>query len=298
MKINDAHCHFFSSRFFETLAGHMTEPPVNPALVLPEKLGVDPPGTPEELAARWIAELDANDVRRAAIIGSVPADEPSVGAAVRLYPDRFVGYFMLDPMRDSAVERAQRAFTDFQMRVVCLFPAMQRYSLHDPRTLQVFEAAAAQPGAAVFVHCGVLTVSIRKKLGLPSRFDIRHGNPLDLHSIALQFPDLPIIIPHFGAGFFREALMVADLCPNVLLDTSSSNGWIRYQPGLTLVDVFRHAIQVAGPNRLLFGTDSSFFPRGWQRPIFDAQSAVLDELGIGDEDRAKIMGGNFDRLFT
>ena len=39
---------------------------------------------------------------------------------------------------------------------------------------------------------------------------------------------MPIIIPHFGAGLFREALMVADLCPNVLLDTSSSNGWIKY----------------------------------------------------------------------
>ena len=74
-----------------------------------------------------------------------------------------------------------------------------------------------QPGTAVFVHCGVLSVGVRKKLGLPSPFDIRFGNPLDLHAVALRYPQVPIIIPHFGAGLFREALMVADLCPNVLL---------------------------------------------------------------------------------
>ena len=36
-------------------------------------------------------------------------------------------------------------------------------------------------------------------------------------------------LPHFGAGYFREALMLADLCPNVYLDTSSSNSWMRYE---------------------------------------------------------------------
>ena len=35
--------------------------------------------------------------------------------------------------------------------------------------------------------------------------------------VALRYPQVPIIIPHFGAGLLREALMVADLCPNMLL---------------------------------------------------------------------------------
>src|SRR5262245_7810115 len=39
---------------------------------------------------------------------------------------------------------------------------------------------------------------------------------LDLHAVALGYPAVPIVIPHFGAGLFREALMVADLCSNVL----------------------------------------------------------------------------------
>ena len=58
------------------------------------------------------------------------------------------------------------------------------------------------------------------------------------------------------------------------------------------------ALAVAGPTRLLFGTDSSFFPRGWQRPVLDAQRAVLQRLGVPADDQAAILGGNFDRLFA
>jgi predicted TIM-barrel fold metal-dependent hydrolase len=105
------------------------------------------------------------------------------------------------------------------------------------------------------------------------------------------------VVPHFGAGFFREALMLADACPNVVLDTSSTNGWIRYHPGLTLTEVFRTAMAVLGPDRLMFGTDSSFFPRGWNAPIYDAQRAILEQLGTEDGFRAAIFGGTFNRLF-
>ena len=107
---------------------------------------------------------------------------------------------------------------------------------------------------------------------------------------------MPIIVPHFGAGMFREALMLADLCPNVLFDTSSSNNWIRYDPGLTLTAVYKAALSVVGPDRLLFGTDSSFFPRGWVTDVYEQQSAVLDELGADVEVREKVFGGNFERV--
>ena len=157
--------------------------------------------------------------------------------------------------------------------------------------------AAADHGAAVFVHCGVLTVGVRKKLGLPSRFDLRLGDPLALARMALGFPQVPVIIPHFGAGFFREALMAADQCPTIHFDTSSSNSWIRFDGGQTLEGVFRNALAVAGASRLLFGTDSSFFPRGWQAGIYEQQQRIMGSLGVSVADRDAIFGGNFERLF-
>jgi predicted TIM-barrel fold metal-dependent hydrolase len=296
--LNDAHCHFFSTRFFAALgkglAGHDPEAPERVAL---ERLGWEAPGTPEQLADRWIAELDRHGISRAAIIASVPGDAASVASAISRHPTRLVGFFMADPTQPGAAEAAARAIDD-GLRAICLFPAMHRYSIHDDRAKLLFALAAARPGTAVFVHCGVLSVGVRQKLGLPSPFDIRFGNPLDIHAIALAFPAVPIIVPHFGAGLFREALMVADLCHNVLLDTSSSNSWIKYAPGLTLAAVFRQALDVLGQDRLLFGSDSSFFPRGWVKAVYEQQVAALDELGCHADTKARIFGGNFDRLFS
>jgi predicted TIM-barrel fold metal-dependent hydrolase len=288
MTINDAHCHFFSTPFFGSLGGDR-------AL---STLGWDPPGSAETLADRWVRELDGHGVARAAIIASMPGDEGSVAAAVRRHPARFVGYAMIDPTAADAAERATAALADGSIRTLCLFPSMHRYGIHDERVHRIFAIAAAHPGGAVFVHCGVLSVGVRQRLGLPSAFDLRCGNPIALQAVAAAYPNVPVIVPHFGAGFLREALMTADMCPNVHLDTSSSNGWMKYHPGLTLPAVFRQAIAVLGPDRILFGSDSSFFPRGWVKDVHAQQSRALEELGVGEEARAKIFGGNFDRIFS
>ena len=91
--------------------------------------------------------------------------------------------------------------------------------------------------------------------------------------------------------------MTADLCPNVYLDTSSSNSWMKYYPGLTLVDVFRKALEIVGVERLLFGTDSSFFPRGWQRSVWETQQEAVRQAGADAAEMDQIFNGNFQRLF-
>jgi hypothetical protein len=295
--LNDIHCHFFSSRFLELLTQDRRDLPGDDrARAAADLLGWEAPGTAEALADRWIAELDRHRVGRCALIASIPGDEGSVAAAVARHPARFVGFFMFNPTMADAADRLKRALGEQRLRGIALFPAMHRYRLDDEAVARTFEAAAAH-GAAVFVHCGVLTVGVRRKLGLPSPFDLRLGDPLAAAAVALRFPSVPVIIPHFGAGFFREALMAADQCPSIHLDTSSSNAWMKYYPGLALDAVFRQALAVAGADRLIFGTDSSFFPRGWQKPVYEAQVRALDAAGAGAGDVEKILGRNFERLF-
>ncbi len=297
MPLNDAHCHFFSPRFFETLAkdacGRFAS---DPATEIPAAVGWEPPGSVEQLAGRWVAELERHGVGRAMLMASVPGDEDSVATAVALHPQRFVGFFMLNPLGDDAASRARRAVTALRLRGLCLFPAMHRYSLLDERVRRVLDAVATTPGLVVFVHCGILSVGIRTKLGLPSRFEVRFGQPLDVQALAAAYPDVPFVIPHFGAGFFREALIALAMSSNVYVDTSSSNAWMTAQ-GLTLEDVFSRTLAVAGPRRVLFGTDSSFFPRGWQQPVHEAQRSALVAIGAREEDRQLIFNDNFDRLF-
>jgi predicted TIM-barrel fold metal-dependent hydrolase len=296
-RINDAHCHFFSEPFFAALGRQRPAGAQQSASDVVAAVGWDPPGSAEDLADRWIAELDRNGVSRAALIASVPGDQESVGRAVARHPSRFVGFFMLDPTAPDARAIVERATHTLGLRGVCLFPAMQRYSLHDPRVRDIVGMAAGEGGVAVFVHCGALSVGVRSKLGLPSRFDVSYGNPLDLHALAAEHPTVPFIIPHFGAGLFREALLVGDLCSNVYLDTSSTNRWMSYHPSLALPDVFRRALEVVGPDRLLFGTDSSFFPRGWHRAVYQAQTEALGAIGVEEGVPERIFGANFDGLF-
>ena len=289
LAVCDAHVHFLSHHFFELLAAQ------GQGLTL-EAMGARlewqmPPPEPEGLAGHWVHELDRHGVGRAALIASLPGDEESAVRAVRAHPGRFFAFAMVNP-------QAWRPETFSAVHVACLFPAMHRYSIQSDEARAVFEWAE-QHGRAVFVHCGVLSVGVRKMLGLGSPFDLRFSNPIDVHAVALRHPKVPIVVPHFGAGYFREALMLADICPNVYLDTSSSNRWMHFQEShLDLRQIFRRALDVVGQKRLLFGTDSSFFPRGWHHQIFDEQATALYELGLIAADAHLIFGENLLRIIA
>jgi predicted TIM-barrel fold metal-dependent hydrolase len=211
-----------------------------------------------------------------------------------MFPDRFFGFFMIDPLQPDALDRVRAAAGNPNLDCMCLFPAMHTFSITDRRVVPILETAS-DSGLAVFVHCGALSVGVRKKLALPTQFDLRYSNPLDLHPVAMHFPRIRFIVPHFGAGMLREALMLADLCPNVYLDTSSSNKWIGYE-GLDLRTVFRRVIDLLGTERLLFGTDSSFFPRGWHSAIYDQQVTALYELGLDASRAEMVLGTNLERI--
>ncbi len=296
LPVADAHVHFFSHGFFASLAEQKG--------VAVEQLGPLlnwqlPAADPRQLADAWVHELDRRGVEKACLIASVPGDGESVVAAVGRHPERFYGYMMVNPTVSAAVAQVETALASGHMRGLCFFPAMHRYSIQDDRVAALLELLARQPRTIAFVHCGVLSVGVRKALGLPSPFDMKFSNPIDLHAVALRFPQLRFVVPHFGAGYLREALMLCDLCPNVYLDTSSSNSWIRYEEAhLDLRNVFRRALDVVGPERLLFGTDSSFFPRGWNAPVFETQYKALYEIGVGEEIARLVFHDNLLRLFS
>jgi predicted TIM-barrel fold metal-dependent hydrolase len=120
---------------------------------------------------------------------------------------------------------------------------------------------------------------------------------MDLQKAARDFPGVNFIVPHFGAGYFQETLLLAAHCPNVFIDTSSANGWIRYMPyPMELKLVFQRTLEAVGPERIIFGTDSSHFPRGFRREILEEQLGILSALRVSKEDAQQVMGKNICRL--
>jgi predicted TIM-barrel fold metal-dependent hydrolase len=299
LRVIDAHTHFFSQQFFQTFAALARHnlPAEGSLAAVAQRLGVEiPPNEPTHLAHRWVQEMDKYGVDQLVMFTSVPSDDASVTAAVRAFPQRITGYMMLDPAQPQAAERLRQGVQHGGLRGVTLFPAMHHFHASDDSVYSLYQVAA-ELKIPVFVHFGVLKVAIRDKLGLPNVFDLRYADPIDLHKAAIDFPGVNFILPHFGCGYFREALMLGAQAPNVYVDTSSSNTWLTYMPShLDLKTVFDKALQVFGPQRILFGTDSNVFPRGWRQDIFRQQLDILHDLHVSPEAAAQILGGNIARL--
>ncbi len=155
----------------------------------------------------------------------------------------------------------RRALGELGLRSICLFPAMHHVPLDDDRTVRWCgwpPRHLAPPCSCTAACC---RSGSRKKLGCRAGSISGWAIRWAWRSSRWSFRQVPFIIPHFGAGLLREALMAADTCANMYLDTSSSNSWIRYTPGPDARDRLPlGARRASGPSRLLFGTDSSFFP--------------------------------------
>lgn len=301
MKILDFHVHFFSRPYFEALAAQSPLPgTVAERLAhVAERTGIEiPPPDLDRHRERWVAELDRHDVERMACFASAPEETPSVAEACAKSDGRLVPFALVNPKVDGVAERVAKLIDEKGFRGVLLFPALHHYKISDAACEPLLRVLGERRAIA-YVHCGLLIVKLRDLLQLPRTIDIQYANPLELIAAANKFPNVQFVIPHFGAGFFRETLFAGAQCPNVLVDTSSSNSWLATQPApLALKDVFARALGVFGPKRILFGTDSNTFPAGWRRDRYDEQQAALSAIGASVEIQAAIFAENARRLLA
>jgi predicted TIM-barrel fold metal-dependent hydrolase len=299
MRIVDFHTHLFSRPYFDALAALSPLPGGPEALLadLGRKTGIEIPVP--ELAphvARWLAALSQHGVERAASFASLPAEVEAVAEAARLSGGKLVPMALVDPLANGAAERTRWLLNERGYKGLLVFPAMHHFRIGGSELRACLEVLAERR-AVLYVHCGLLVVKLRELLGLPRAVDLAYANPLDIVPVAQAFPGVAFVIPHFGAGFFRETLLAGAQCENVYVDTSSSHSWMRTQPArMDLREVFARALDVFGPRRILFGTDSGTFPAGFRAERLTEQRAVLEALGLPPSDRAAILGENAARL--
>ena len=292
--IVDLHTHFFGPVFFRTLAASAhPRGDVVPGYGRLRAAGIEVPGgSPVDHARRWLAEMDRHGIDRMVTFASVSEEMESVAEGVKISGGRLIPFCLVNPAAEASAERARALVEAGGARGLLLFPAMHHFDLSD-RELDPFYREVERAGIPLIVHMGALRVQVRDLLNLPSDFDIRYANPARLAGAAERFAGIRFIIPHFGGGYFEDALALGRSRPNVSVDTSSSNAWIRLQPGeLTLAEVFRRAVETLGPGRVHFGTDSSIFPRGWRDEVYRDQVRAMEEAGLSASDRARILAGN------
>ncbi len=299
--IADAHLHLFSKGVFAFYARQVEalKGASDPASAAAATLGLDPPpAEPEALAARWVAELDRHGVARAALFGSAPGEHRAVAAAARAFPGRYLPFQMINPRAPDAAERLSEVVEE-GMRGLLLFPALHGYFPDDEVCRPVYHEARARK-LVVFVHVGRLKIAIRDRLGISEPpIDEQFGDPQRLAGVLREFPDVAFIVPHFGCGTLAGLLSAISGVRNLYLDSSSSNSWMGEDKRFrTLETVFRTVLEHPdlGPARVLFGSDSTVFPRGWRADVYERQAAVLTTIGAPAHDRDAFFGGNLARL--
>lgn len=299
MAIIDFHAHFFSRTFFETLAGQSPLPgtPEERLAKVVAKTGIElPPEDVGQHLARWVEDLDRREVEHMATFASVPEEIPVVGEAAAQSNGRLSAFALVNPTVEGVPERVGGLLEGGVFKGVLVFPAMHHYHIGGPEARALLEVLNEHK-ATIYVHCGLLVVKLRDLLGLPRPQDLTYANPLSLVPAANAFPDVNFVIPHFGAGFFREALFAGSQCSNVYVDTSSSNSWRRTQfPCPSLREVFERTLDVLGPKRIVFGTDSNTFPTGWRNDRYEEQKAALQTCGVSSDDQELVFAGNARRL--
>jgi hypothetical protein len=301
--VSDAHVHFFSRAFFELLAAEAAAAhggaPEDLLADLVRKAGLELPAPePAVHARRWLAELDRHGVTRAVVFASHPREAEAVLEGTRAAGSRLVPYLLVNGATEAGLRAGARGLAEEGFRGLLLFPAVHHF---DPSgaALDPLYAEAGARRAPVVVHCGLIQIKLRDLLGVRPHYDIRHASPLLLVAAAERHRSTRFIIPHFGGGLFAEALLAGAQSPNIYLDTSSSNSWRRSSPlDLTLEKVLSKAVDVLGCERLLFGTDSSVFPRGWRADILEAQEQAARTIGLDERQRERVFGENLEEMLS
>jgi len=297
VQVFDAHLHFFGREFYDSQATLVDREDREAVLERIRAGGMEVPGPDAAAhAARWLRELDRHRVARAALFASVPEEMIAVGNVATASGGRFVPFAAVNPAAPETLSALRGLLPRFSFRGMLFFPAMHDYSIQSPEVTAALELAKAHAMVA-FVHCGRLKVGVRELIGLDPEFPAERSRPRDVAAVARAHPDVAFILPHFGAGFFEEALDLAAAYSNVYVDTAGSLSWAaEYEPPLSLADIFRHTRDAIGAERILYGSDSGVFPRGYRADLLLAQIDAMIEAGYSAHEREDVLGGNLARL--
>ena len=241
----------------------------------------------EEEADLWAAEADRHGIDK--IVFVTGGGNDSLARVVGRHPDRFLGFAHHDPFEAGAAQELERAAVQLGLRGLKLIAPHLSRRIDDRAAYPVWEVAARHR-LPVLIHFGMAGAG--GGIAFNDRID-----PALLEPVARDFPSIDFVVPHFGIQFVKELLFLCWACPNVHVDTSGSNQWVRWMPyPLTLDDLFRKFLETVGPERIVYGSDSSWFPRGYVIRYLQDQVRICRLLGLRHEDLQAIFGGNAARL--
>jgi uncharacterized protein len=223
---------------------------------------------------RTAAVVFTVDIEAATGHRAISNDEIADAAAE--HSDVLIPFASVDPAKGRAGARLFRALVrDRGMRGIKFHPSLQGFAPNDRSAYPLLEVAE-ELGVPALFHTGQTGIGA----GLPGGGGVRLSlsNPMLLDDVAVDFPDLTIIMAHPSFPWQDEALAVATHKPNVYIDLS---GW---SPKYFPPQLVRYANTLL-QDKVLFGSDYPLItPDRWL--------ADFAKLEIKDHVRPKILKDN------
>ncbi|HSP66955.1 MAG TPA: amidohydrolase family protein [Bryobacteraceae bacterium] len=215
------------------------------------------------------------------ITGRPPVPNEEVAAFAAENSDFMIAFASVNPMRGKdAVDEARRLIKAGGIRGFKLHPPLQEFHANDKAAYPFYEVVAEAKLPVIFHtgHSGIGT-------GMPGGGGVRlkYGNPMDMDDVAVDFPDMPMILAHPSFPWQDEALSVCMHKPQVYIDLS---GWSPKYFSPTLIQYANTLLK----KKMLFGSDYPLItPDRWL--------ADFSAINIKEEVRPLILKENAARLF-
>jgi predicted TIM-barrel fold metal-dependent hydrolase len=203
----------------------------------------------------FMVDAESNMGRR-----RIPNEE--IAEAAQKNSDIMIAFASIDPHKGKMGAReARRLIEEHGVKGFKFHPTVQGFHPYDKMAWPIYEVINEYALPAVF-HTGHSGIGSGMRCGGGLRLE--YSNPMHLDDVAIDFPDMQIVMAHPSFPWQDEALSVATHKPNVWIDLS---GWSpKYFP--------KQLVQYANTllkDRVLFASDYPLItPDRWLKDFEDA----------------------------
>jgi hypothetical protein len=213
--------------------------------------------------------------------GMIRLTNDDVIAFARKNADIAIPFASINPHRGAAgVEEARRLVGGGLVKGLKLHPPIMEFFPNDRLAYPLYEVFA-EARLPVLFHTGHSGIGTGMRGGGGIR--LKYGHPMPIDDVAVDFPDMPIVMAHPSFPWQEEAISVCLHKPQVYIDLS---GWSPKYFSPVLVQYANTLLK----DKVLFGSDYPMLtPDRWM--------ADFEKIAIKDEVRPLILRENALRLF-
>ena len=194
---------------------------------------------------------------------------------------RFIGFASVDPHEKEADRKLVLAVKELGLRGLKLDPGLQEFYPNDKQLAYAIYAQASKLSIPVLIHCGMSWANAM----------IKYSHPMHFEDVAKDFPNLNIILAHFGWPWVLDAVALALKYPNVYLDTSAH---YLDSPKEFMTFVMTKQIPITSIERSL--KHKIVFGSNYPRIEIWKMANALREVGLSAECNDLIFGENAKRI--